>query len=51
VFAWFRKHLAMMNRISGSMLIIVGLLMVTGRFALIAGALAKLTPDWLFERL
>ena len=51
VFAWFRKHLGLMNRIAGTMLIIVGLLMVTDRFTLLSSWFRGLTPNWLLERL
>ncbi|HYV99321.1 MAG TPA: cytochrome c biogenesis protein CcdA [Gemmatimonadaceae bacterium] len=51
VFEWIRRHLALMNRISGTMLIMIGVLMLTNRFALIASALARLTPKWLLDRL
>lgn len=51
VFGWIRRHLGLMNRIAGVMLILVGVLMVTDRFTLLASWLAGLTPDWLLERL
>ena len=51
LFDWFRKHLMLVNRVAGTMLVAVGLLLVTDRFTLLASALTKLTPAWLFERL
>jgi cytochrome c-type biogenesis protein len=51
LFAWFRRHLLLVNRIAGAMLIVVGVLMVTDRFTVIASWLSKLTPAWLLRRL
>jgi cytochrome c-type biogenesis protein len=51
VFQRFRKHLGMVNKIAGAMLIAVGLLMVTGQFTVLAGFFRDLTPAWLLERL
>jgi hypothetical protein len=39
------------QRASGVLLIIVGLLLVTGEFTRLAAMLTTLTPDWLFRRL
>jgi cytochrome c-type biogenesis protein len=51
VFGWIRRHLGLMNRIAGVMLIFVGVLMITNRFTLLASWLAGMTPAWLLERL
>jgi cytochrome c-type biogenesis protein len=51
LFESFRKHLGLINKISGTILVIVGLLMMTDRFSLLAAAMARLTPAWLLERL
>lgn len=51
VFDRMRRYLGVMNKVSGAMLVIIGLLMVTDRFQLIATALRGITPDWLIERL
>ena len=51
VFQWFRRHLSLVNRISGAILVAVGLLMLTDRFTVIAGWLRDLTPAWLVDRL
>ncbi len=51
---WFRKfqrYLPVVTRLSGAMLVIVGLLLVTGYFTLLATWLQGLTPDFLRERL
>lgn len=50
-FQRFRKHLGLVNRIAGVMLILVGILMFTGWFAILAAKLQPLTPEFLFERL
>jgi cytochrome c-type biogenesis protein len=51
VFAWFRKHLGLVNKIAGAVLVLVGVLMVTDRFTLLATWLSRMTPHWLLERL
>lgn len=51
VFERIRKYLGLMNKISGVLLIIVGLLMVTNRFEILASTLQQWTPRWLVERL
>jgi cytochrome c-type biogenesis protein len=50
-FAWFRKYLGLVNRVAGGLLVAVGLLLVTDRFAIIAGWLRDVTPQWMLERL
>ncbi len=52
--AWFqrmRRHLWLVNRIAGSMMIVVGVLMLTGAFTMLAGWLVDLTPEFLRSRL
>ena len=52
--AWFqrfRRFLPWVMRISGGMLVLVGLLLVTGEFTRLAGWLQGLTPDFLREKL
>jgi cytochrome c-type biogenesis protein len=51
VFAWFRRHLGLVNKVAGAMLVIVGVLMVTDRFTLLASWLTTLTPEWMLRRL
>ena len=46
-----KKYLGMMNRISGVILILVGLLMVTDRFTTLASMLQGYTPKWVLDRL
>ncbi len=49
-FKRFRKHMGVVNRISGVLLIIVGVLMLTNWFVVLAGYLDAFTPDFLRER-
>ncbi len=51
VFQRLRPHLPLVNRIAGVMLIVVGVLMVTGQFTALATWLIDLTPAWLLERI
>jgi cytochrome c-type biogenesis protein len=53
-FGWFqkfRRYLPWVERVSGVLLIIVGVLMVTGSFTRLAGWLQQLTPDFLRSKL
>jgi cytochrome c-type biogenesis protein len=53
-FVWFqrfRKYLPWVQRVSGVLLIIVGILLVTGSFTRLAGWLQGLTPDFLKSQL
>jgi len=50
-FQKFRKYLPWVMRLSGLLLIFVGLLMVTGEFTRLAGWLQSLTPEFLKGRL
>jgi len=50
-FQRFRSKLGLVNRIAGSLLIVVGVLMFTGWFETLAAKLQPLIPDFLFERL
>lgn len=53
-FEWFqrfRRHLPMVRRVSGALLLVVGFLMVTGEFTRMAGWLQAMTPDFLRDRL
>lgn len=52
--AWFmrfRRWMPWLQRVSGAILIVVGLLMITGEFTRLAAALQALTPEWISERL
>ncbi len=50
-FQRFRRFLPWVMRVSGVMLIVVGVLLVTGEFTRLAGWLQGLTPDFLREKL
>jgi cytochrome c-type biogenesis protein len=50
-FARFRKYLPWVQRASGVLLILVGVLLITGEFTRLAGWLQRLTPDWLWGML
>ncbi len=50
-FQRFRKHMGLVNKISGVLLIIVGVLMLTNWFTILAGYLDGFTPEFLRERL
>ena len=50
LFQRFRRHLAWVTRISGVLLIVVGLLLVTNYFTILASMLQRFTPAWLLER-
>jgi cytochrome c-type biogenesis protein len=50
-FQRFRRYLPWVMRVSGVLLIVVGLLLVTGEFTRLAGWLQGLTPDFLREQL
>jgi cytochrome c-type biogenesis protein len=50
-FQRFRRFLPWVMRISGALLVFVGILLVTGEFTRLAGWLQGLTPDFLREQL
>jgi cytochrome c-type biogenesis protein len=50
-FQRFRRFLPWVMRVSGVMLIVIGVLLVTGEFTRLAGWLQGLTPDFLKEKL
>ena len=50
-FQRFRKYLPWVMRVSGILLIAVGILMVTGEFTRLAGWLQALTPGFLKSRI
>jgi cytochrome c-type biogenesis protein len=52
--AWFqrfRPYLPWIERVSGAILIVLGILLITDRFTLLAGYLQALTPDFIRRRL
>ena len=51
---WFqrlRPHLGTINRIAGTMLVLVGILMLTGAFTTMSGWLVEFTPQFLRSRI
>jgi cytochrome c-type biogenesis protein len=50
-FKRFRRMLPWINRISGALLLVVGVLMLTGSFTTLSALMASWTPDWLSTRL
>ena len=50
-FGRMRRWLPWINRISGAMLVILGLLMLTGEFSRLAAMMAGWTPEWLSSRI
>jgi cytochrome c-type biogenesis protein len=51
LFARVRRQMIWVNRFAGGLLIVVGLLMVTDRFTMMATWLQDLTPGWLRDRI
>jgi cytochrome c-type biogenesis protein len=50
-FQRFRRYLPWVMRASGAMLVVVGLLLVTGEFTRLAGWLQALTPEFIRSRI
>jgi len=50
-FGRFKRFLPWVERASGVMLIILGLLLITGYFTILATYLQGLTPEWLYSRI
>jgi len=46
-FQKFRRYIVWVERVAGVMLIVLGILLITDRFTLLAGYLQRLTPDFL----
>lgn len=51
VFGWLKKHMSVVNRVAGILLIVVGILMVTDYFTIMAGKLQSLTPEAIRSRI
>jgi cytochrome c-type biogenesis protein len=49
--AKFRRYLPWVSRVSGALLILVGVLLLTGSFSMLAAYLTRWTPQFLLERL
>jgi cytochrome c-type biogenesis protein len=50
VFSRFRRFIPMIEKASGVLLILVGVLLMTGTFTLLSTWLLPFTPDWILER-
>jgi cytochrome c-type biogenesis protein len=50
-FQRFRKYLPWVMKVSGAMLVVVGVLLVSGEFTRLAGWLQGFTPDFLLKQL
>lgn len=57
-FTWFlatfkrlRRHIVWVERVSGALLVLVGLLLLSGQFTMLASWAADLTPDWILDRI
>jgi len=51
VFARFRHRMVWVNRISGTLLVLVGILMVSDRFTMLSSWLQDLTPEFIKDRI
>lgn len=50
-FARFRRYLPWVERASGALLVLVGILLITGRFTALAAWATQFTPDWVLDRI
>ena len=50
-FKGFRRWMPFVEKGSGALLVFLGLLLLTGRFTVLSGWLARYTPAWIFERI
>jgi cytochrome c-type biogenesis protein len=50
-FQRFRRWMPLVERASGALLVVLGLLLLTGRLTVLSGWLTRLTPAWIFERI
>jgi cytochrome c-type biogenesis protein len=50
-FSRFRKWIPAVEKASGVLLILLGLLLLTGRFTVLAAWLNRFTPEFLLERI
>ncbi|HUP52134.1 MAG TPA: cytochrome c biogenesis protein CcdA [Longimicrobiales bacterium] len=51
VFQRFRRWMPVVEKASGVLLIVLGLLLLTGRFTVLSGYLTRFTPSWILERI
>lgn len=50
-FRRFRGVLSWVERLSGALLVVLGLLLLTGTFSVLSNYLVRLTPGWLLDRI
>jgi cytochrome c-type biogenesis protein len=50
-FQKFRRWMPVVEKASGVFLVLLGLLLLTGRFTVLAAWLQRYTPGWIFERI
>ncbi len=50
-FKQFRRYIPIVTKLSGAMLVVFGILLITGYFTMLAGWLQGFTPDFLLEKL
>jgi cytochrome c-type biogenesis protein len=51
VFKRFRRWIPVVEKASGVLLIVLGLLLLTGRFTVLSSYLTRFTPSWILERI
>ena len=51
VFSRFRRFLPLVEKASGVLLILMGLLLMTGSFTILSSYLTRFTPNWVLERI
>jgi cytochrome c-type biogenesis protein len=47
----FRRYMPWVERASGALLVLVGILLISGRFTALAAWATQFTPDWVLERI
>ncbi len=50
-FQRFRRWMPIVEKASGVMLVVLGLLLITGRFTVLSSWLTRFTPGWILERI
>jgi len=50
-FKRFRRWIPLLEKVSGALLVALGILLLTGQFTILAAWLNQFTPEWLIERI
>jgi cytochrome c-type biogenesis protein len=50
-FKGFRRWMPLVERLSGALLVFLGLLLLTGRLTVLSAWLTRFTPDWILQRI